>query len=696
MIFLEALMKFINFPSAPFAKMPKESAKKYVQPSITRIFKTPADGKKQTKSAPNPPPTQSKPTPTQRSAQKKVQSSLPPELMKALDAVASDFDENARSKPSYGNITKATIIHSATTTTTTSVTRPKVYEREERRERRLPHSISSARGSGNIEIDDDEFDDVMRMLMGGGDGPLRGESDTGWRQRRKVDYLDPVTLKPVMAPNISDVLGLPSNRNKMAQQQDQDKQAQQQKEEEEPPLSEEQQIIHDIVVQRGQSVFFTGAAGTGKSFLLRHLIKSLRRKYGGSEQVAVTSSTGIAACNVGGMTLHSWAGIGLGTEEPTRLAGKVNRNKNAQSRWRNCRVLIVDEVSMLDGELFDKLEFLARQVRKNNNPFGGMQVILVGDFFQLPPVAKRGEPMFFCFEAKCWPVVIKKTYILQQVFRQKDDQFVRILNEMRVCDLSMRSIDVLNTLSRPVQYTDGVEATELYALRQQVHTSNEARLSALEGKLHTFQTSDYVENVDHYDNMVKRLDTNCLAPRELQLKVGAQVMLITNLDQDRGLVNGSVGIIRAFEEFPELKKTYPIVEFPPTKSRKFTCVVRIKSHDWKIEDGSRVLATRSQLPLVLAWAWSVHKSQGQTIDRLKIDLGRIFEYGQAYVALSRATSLDTLQVLNFRPGCVKTHPKVIAFAKSLRTASKADDDDEVPMEVDSVPEAVDDDGLWSY
>ncbi|CAE6398339.1 unnamed protein product [Rhizoctonia solani] len=452
-------------------------------------------------------------------------------------------------------------------------------------------------------------------------------------------------------------------------------------------LSYEQSQILEIV-KKGSNVFFTGSAGTGKSVLLREIIKALRKKHGKAQDaVAITASTGIAACNIGGVTLHSFGGIGIGEGTPENLAMKVRKNKNALSRWLRCKVLIIDEVSMLDGDLFDRLARVACLVRKSPKPFGGIQLIVTGDFFQLPPVMKGGQPKF-AFEAEKWPECVERTFNLSKVFRQKDPRFVDMLNEMRFGRLTPSSIRTFYELSRPIP-DDGIQATELFPRRDDVDRSNNLRMAALPGKEHTFTARDAGTITDpiQRDKMLQ----NFMAPKELSLKLNAQVMLLKNFDET--LVNGSVGRVTAFYDStevdvgekgevlqiyaPEEKKKlakkqkeqphglvkYPMVEFRvPRGTRRLL----VTPDAFKVElPNGEIQVSRTQLPLILSWAMSIHKSQGQTLDRVKVDCGRIFEKGQAYVALSRATSLEGLQVLNFDPKKVQAHDKVKAWSQTL-------------------------------
>lgn len=244
-------------------------------------------------------------------------------------------------------------------------------------------------------------------------------------------------------------------------------------------LSDEQKKIFNLVTEERKSVFFTGSAGTGKSVLLREIIKGLRDKHKREpERVAVTASTGLAACNIGGVTLHSFAGIGLGKEAVPELAKKIKRNAKAKKRWLLTKTLVIDEVSMVDGDLFDKLESIARIIRNNGRPFGGIQLVITGDFFQLPPVPDPGKVAKFSFDAATWTTSIEHTIGLTKVFRQKDPGtfirplphllltrlfpvFANMLNEMRLGRLTPTSINAFRALGRSLSFSDDFEATEL-------------------------------------------------------------------------------------------------------------------------------------------------------------------------------------------------------------------------------------------
>ena len=227
-------------------------------------------------------------------------------------------------------------------------------------------------------------------------------------------------------------------------------------------LSDEQKAVMKAVMEEGKSVFFTGSAGTGKSVLMKAIIAQLRRKYRAEvDRFAVTASTGLASCILEGQTLHSWSGIGLGKEPAPELVKKVKRNQKARQRWLRTKVLIVDEVSMVDGQLFDKLEQVARTIRNNGRPFGGIQLVVTGDFFQLPPVPEKNTIAKFVFEAVTWNTCIQHTILLNHVFRQKDEKFAGMLNEMRLGKMSPATVQEFKSLSRPMTFHDDLEATEL-------------------------------------------------------------------------------------------------------------------------------------------------------------------------------------------------------------------------------------------
>ncbi|TFY58561.1 hypothetical protein EVJ58_g6338 [Rhodofomes roseus] len=487
-----------------------------------------------------------------------------------------------------------------------------------------------------------------------------------------------------------------------------------------------------MVVDEGKNVFFTGAAGTGKSLLLRAIISALRRKHAKkAEVVSVVASTGMAASNIGGMTIHSWGAVTPGMTNIERQISCIKTCKPAFQRWKATKVLVIDEISMVDGELFELLASLGDRLRrKTDKPFGGLQLVITGDFFQLPPITKSNKEPFFAFECAAWQRCVDHTVTLTQVYRQKDTHFVELLNELRRGTITSSAQRTFTSLSRPLTpLPSGLLPTELYPLRSQVENSNNGRLAKLPGPIREYAARDSGSHPKILEQMV--------APARLVLKPDAQVMLVKNVDER--LVNGCVGRVLGFfgvgvcsasvtapesqgssssmkpksasqesssknggglvrnvqvgtdgrtpvalgppgKENMDMEKKdakpksvmkdeelFPLVEF---RTAHGTEIVLLGREEFRVEDNEgKLLARRVQVPLVLAWAMSIHKSQGQTIERVKIDLARVFEKGQSYVALSRAATLDGLQVLGFDARKVKAHPKVVEWSAKLEQLS---------------------------
>ncbi|XP_072199383.1 ATP-dependent DNA helicase PIF1 isoform X2 [Excalfactoria chinensis] len=403
-----------------------------------------------------------------------------------------------------------------------------------------------------------------------------------------------------------------------------------------PParLSVEQEAVLGAVCS-GKSVFFTGCAGTGKSFLLKKIVGSLP-----PNSTYATASTGVAACHIGGTTLHAFAGIGSG-KAPLEQCIQLAERPGVRQHWLACQRLIIDEISMVDGKFFDKLEAVARAVRKRDEPFGGIQLIICGDFLQLPPVCK----------AKSWRKCIHINMELTEVRRQTDKTFISLLSAVRLGRCTEEVIRLLMQTATNRSECDGILATRLCTHKDDVELTNERRLRQLPGDLHTF------EALDSDPVLVKLIDAQCPVGGRVELKVGAQVMLAKNLDVSQGLVNGARGVVVGFETE---QKGLPKV--------RFLCGVTrvIKMERWLFKGPSGVHLSRQQLPLKLAWAISIHKSQGMSLDSVEISLSRVFESGQAYVALSRARSLAGLRVLDFDPKVVRADPTVLQFYRQLK------------------------------
>ncbi|XP_011567686.3 ATP-dependent DNA helicase PIF1 [Plutella xylostella] len=410
-------------------------------------------------------------------------------------------------------------------------------------------------------------------------------------------------------------------------------------------LNPEQQQVLDACLG-GKNIFFTGSAGTGKSFLLKRIVAALP-----PDVTVATASTGVAACHVGGTTLHAFAGIGDGSGSVDNLCERAMKLPLVAQKWRKCRHLIIDEISMVDGTYFEKLEAVARHVRKNDKPFGGIQLILCGDFLQLPPVIDRNDKAKlgkkFCFQSPCWDRCIELCFELKQVHRQKDQEFVSILNSIRIGRVTPDITQRLTATARQKIESDGILATRLCSHTNDSKMINNSKLRELEGEEKEFTSQDS-------DNATKILDMQTIAPSKLVLKVGAQVMLLKNVNVNAGLVNGARGVVVRFEE------GFPIVRFKNKK--EFTA----RTERWFVRNSNGNLLCRRQIPLNLAWAFSIHKSQGLTLDCVEMSLAKIFEPGQAYVALSRAQSLGTLRVLDFDSRHVWADTSVLEFYQKFR------------------------------
>uniref|UniRef100_UPI0037E8688D ATP-dependent DNA helicase PIF1 n=1 Tax=Semicossyphus pulcher TaxID=241346 RepID=UPI0037E8688D len=409
-------------------------------------------------------------------------------------------------------------------------------------------------------------------------------------------------------------------------------------------LNKEQTAVLSAVLS-GKNVFFTGSAGTGKSFLLKRIMGSLPPK-----STFATASTGVAACHIGGTTLHNFAGIGSGSA-PLEQCIELAQRPGVLQHWTSCRHLIIDEVSMVEAQFFDKLESVARSVRRSTMPFGGIQLIVCGDFLQLPPVSKGKEKASFCFQARSWRKVIQLNMELTEVRRQTDQSFISLLQAVRVGRVTEEvTAKLLESAYHHIE-RDGILATRLCTHKDDVELTNENKLQQLPGSVRVF------EALDSDPALVKTIDAHSPVSRLIQLKVGAQVMLTKNLEVARGLVNGARGVVVGFESG---KHGLPRV--------RFLCGVTevLKPERWVFKSGGGIHLSRQQLPLKLAWAISIHKSQGMTLDCVEISLARVFESGQAYVALSRARSLEGLRVMDFDPRVVRADPDVLVFYKRLR------------------------------
>jgi ATP-dependent DNA helicase PIF1 len=432
-------------------------------------------------------------------------------------------------------------------------------------------------------------------------------------------------------------------------------------------LNAQQQAALAAVCE-GRNVFLTGPGGVGKSFLIRHIVDTLTER---NRNVAVTALTGCAALLLGknAKTIHSWAGIGLGKEPASKICAGIKKYAyKTRRRWLTTHTLIIDEVSMMTPEVLELLNDVAQTLRCKPVPFGGMQVILVGDFFQLPPVNKTEDPATptrFVFESPVWKDIDLRVVELNEIVRQADPVFQKILMEARQGQLTKPSLELLEARRKEDWQTLKIRPTLLFSRRAEVDMINDANLRAIKTPSHIYKVKTVFNATipkgnaeDNPDIMraVTKLDRDAPYKQQLELKVGTQVMLIYNLDPEKGLVNGSRGVVEGFTDLD-----MPLVLF-----KGHSAPMEVDMASWESEDMEGL--HRQQIPLILAYAITIHRCQGATLDSALVDIGpRTFEMGQAYVALSRVKSLECLYIYDLEAQSIKAHNKVIAFYQTLRT-----------------------------
>ena len=387
------------------------------------------------------------------------------------------------------------------------------------------------------------------------------------------------------------------------------------------------------ILKSGRNTFLTGSAGTGKTYVLNQYINYLKAR---RIPVSITASTGIAATHLEGTTIHAWSGIGIKDALSPRQLRDLKTKKYLKKHMEKTKVLIIDEISMLHARQLDLVNQVIRSFRENEEPFGGLQLVLCGDFFQLPPIGDSTESSRdkFSFMSASWLEAKLTICYLTEQFRQSDNQFSDILNEIRSGRVSPEAIDQLN--ERRNNMTGGPSqeellegSTRLYTHNIDVDRVNQDQLKKLEGRTKTFD-SKMKGNLKLGETISKSI----MAPPVLQLKKGAKVMFVKN-NYEKGYLNGSMGEVVRFD-----KEGIPLVRLTNGLDLK------AEPEEWRVEDETgKLLVSYTQVPLRLAWAITVHKSQGMTLDSAVMDLGKTFERGQGYVALSRVKSLEGLKLL---------------------------------------------------
>ena len=407
-------------------------------------------------------------------------------------------------------------------------------------------------------------------------------------------------------------------------------------------LSEQQRLIASLV-EKGQNVYFGGIAGCGKTFLAKHVLNVLSSK---STKFARTCTTGIAYTLYGciqAQTIHSFAGIGQcrGTKE--HLLRNVLSNGDCLGRWRSMEVLFIDEISMLSKRTLETIYYVSQNVRNSELAFEGLQVVAFGDFLQLPPVPGAIDDGKYAFESRLWDATFPHQVILDESFRAKDDQeLVNLLKEISTGQCSDQSLNLIETLGRPLNPSDFnlPYVPQLYPLIEDVDYANISILDRLPGNEVVFQAFDVGDK--------RVLNRNLIANEKLVLKIGAKVMFIFNIN-DR-IKNGVRGEVVSFVN------GLPLVSC----STETIVVDRVSWPVYDRTDPTKIVGTRTQIPLKLAWAMTVHKSQGQTLDAVEVHCGKEFAPGHLYVALSRVSNKEQMCVLGFNKRNLLPPPKEVS------------------------------------
>ncbi len=419
------------------------------------------------------------------------------------------------------------------------------------------------------------------------------------------------------------------------------------------------------ILKTGANVFLTGEPGAGKTFTINKFVSYLREH---DIEPAITASTGIAATHIGGLTIHSWSGIGIKESLTDYDLDRIVSNEYIHKRVQKTRVLIIDEISMLRAETLSMLDAVCREIKQNGEPFGGMQVVLVGDFFQLPPIEKKipldktqGKLIneiktYFAFESEAWRRLAPVTCYLTEQHRQDDMDYLSVLSAIRngeIKDIHIKHINSRKT--SPLKLPKDIEqVTKLFSRNVNVDEVNTGMLGKIEA-----DTKEFKMTSDGKEALVFGLKKGCLSPEVLCLKKGAVVMCTKNNTKER-FVNGTLGTVEDFDFFTN----YPIIK---TRSGK---MLKIEPMDWSVEENGKIKAKITQIPLRLAWAITVHKSQGMSMDAAIMDLSDVFEFGQGYVALSRVRRLSGLYLLGINSRALEVHPRIKEKDADFRAGSE--------------------------
>ena len=413
------------------------------------------------------------------------------------------------------------------------------------------------------------------------------------------------------------------------------------------------------ILKSGHNVFLTGSAGAGKSYTLRKYIEYLVENKVKSECVAITASTGIAATHIGGCTIHSWSCIGIKDDISDKaLVDLLTYRKNKIEAIVSAKVLIIEEISMLHRKQLNLVDRVMQFARNSVLPFGGLQVVVLGDFFQLPPVVKNTNNELdrdrFCFMSESWVSAKFKVCYLTEQYRNGSGELNNILNAIRSCSIEDSHFETLNSYK---PRDNGREILHLHTHNANIDVFNLNKLRGLIGDVYPFASERYGN-----EKVLKYLQDSMLAPQNLELKIGAKVMFVKN-NPDKGYANGTQGVVMKF-----IKDE--VYEFLPVVKTLDGDEIIVEHEEWTFEENGKVLASVKQLPLRLAWAITIHKSQGMTLDEAIIDLGNTFELAQGYVALSRLRNIEGLHLQNIKWDALKLNPLAIKADKRFQELSQ--------------------------
>jgi ATP-dependent DNA helicase PIF1 len=408
------------------------------------------------------------------------------------------------------------------------------------------------------------------------------------------------------------------------------------------------------ILKTGNNVFLTGSAGSGKTYVLNNYIKYLREH---RIVTAITASTGIAATHIGGMTIHAWSGIGIRDSIDDYAIDQLEQKKYLFDRYRATQVLIIDEISMLSGQFLDMVERICRIMRRSGEPFGGMQVILCGDLFQLPPVSRDGAAQLITDSVSFKAAGFVTCYLTEQ-YRQDDENFLDLLNAMRANEVQDYHVELLRErIIDGEEIVDDNVHTKLFTHNVDVDAINATKLDEIDQPVH-----EYAMTSRGSTNLIESLKRGCLAHEILHLKLGAEVLCIKN-NPEAGYVNGTRGVVMDFSE-----DGMPIIE------TRTGATITIYPETWSVDEDGHVKASISQIPLRHAWAITIHKSQGMSLDSAVIDLSKSFAYGMGYVALSRVRRLSGVHLMGLGDRSLLVDPRVLELDVQLREMSDTAED----------------------